>query len=241
MSEPSPAGLTETLSALTQTLLTDDSNLQDGLRRVAAAGCSLLANCTAASVTIIERGRPNTMGATDDSALALDRVQYDLGDGPCLSAATEGRTIRIDAVPTDRRWPVFNRAATASGVASTLSVPLRLADGNLTGGLNIYGQIEAGFSEHDEQVAEAFAAQASIVVANARAYWAAFELTRHLTAAMETRAVIEQAKGILMTTNRIDAHAAFDLLRRRSQAENRKLREIAAEIVAETTEDIGDA
>ena len=217
MSEHPPDELSRTLTALSRTLLTDDTNLQDGLRRVAEAGCSLLANCAAASVTVIERGRAHTMGATNDTALELDRIQYDSGDGPCLSAAIENRTIRIDAVPSDTRWPAFNRTAGENGIVSSLSVPLHLVDGDLTGGLNVYGRRSDSFSEHDEQMAEAFAVQASIVVANARAYWAAFELTRNLTTAMETRAVIEQAKGILMGSHRIDADAAFELLRHRSQ------------------------
>jgi GAF domain-containing protein len=232
MPERSADRLSSTLSSLSSTLLTDDANLQDGLRRVALAGCALLDKCSSASISLIERRRPNTVAATDDVALALDDAQYDVGDGPCLTAAAARHTIRIDAVAVDRRWPTFNQAAIDHGISCSLSVPLRLTDGDLSGGLNIYGVHAAGFSESDEQVAEVFAAHASIVVANARAYWAAFELTRHLTAAMETRAVIEQAKGILMTTHGVDAEAAFDLLRRRSQTENRKLHAIAAEMAA---------
>jgi GAF domain-containing protein len=230
MSAP-PDGLSEALGALSRALLTDDANLQAGLRRVAAAGCSLLANCTSASITIIDRGRPTTMASTDDAALALDEAQYDVGDGPCLTSAREGRTIRIDKLSEDDRWPAFRETALSSGIASSLSMPLNLGDHDYAGGLNIYSQVRNGFSEQDERLAGAFALQASIVVANARAYWASFELTRHLTAAMATRAVIEQAKGILMGEHRISADEAFDRLRRQSQAENRKLRDIAVDIV----------
>jgi GAF domain-containing protein len=232
MPEPSADRLSATVSSLSSTLLTDDANLHDGLRRVALAGCALLDKCSSASISLIERRRPSTVAATDDVALALDHAQYDVGDGPCLTAAAERRTIRIDVVATDRRWPIFSQAAIDQGISCSLSVPLRLTDGDLSGGLNIYGDHANGFSESDEQVAAVFAAHASIVVANARAYWAAFELTQHLTAAMETRAVIEQAKGMLMTTYEVDAEAAFDMLRRRSQAENRKLHDIAAEMAA---------
>lgn len=229
---PEPT-LWTTLGSLSRTLLTEDANLQAGLRRIAQAGCSLLPNCSAASMTIIEHARPMTVGATDDTALALDERQYRIDDGPCLCAARENRTIRIDDAASDARWPSFASAAVEVGVASSLSLPLHLVDTSYSGGLNLYGKEQAAFSEADEQLASAFADQASVIVANTRAYWAAFETTRNLTAAMQTREVIEQAKGMLMSTHRIDADRAFDMLRQRSQAENRKIRDIAAEMVHE--------
>lgn len=78
---------------------------------------------------------------------------------------------------------------------SSLSLPLMLAGNNTFAGSNIYGGVVAAFSDEDEQLSQAFAAQASIVVSNVQAYWAAFELSRNLTRAMEARAVIEQAKA----------------------------------------------
>ena len=233
-----PAGLAETLRSLSRTRLTDDANLQDGLCRVAAAGCSLLTNCTSASVTIIELGQATMVGATNDTARDLDTAQFDVGDGPCLTAARDGRTVRIDVVPADERWPGFTEAARVAGVASSLSVPLELGDGDgeYGGGLNFYAPVPGGFSEDDEELAVAFALQASIVVANAHAYWASFELTRHLTAAMASRAVIEQAKGMVMATHRCSADDAFDRLRRQSQVENRKLRSVATDLVNQVPE-----
>ena len=230
---PAPVGLSETLGSLSRTLLTDDANLQAGLRRVAAAGCSLLVNCSSASVTIIEHGRPSTMAATSDVAKTLDETQYRSDDGPCLTAARQARTIRIDNTSIDERWPEFSGAAHQHGIVSTLSVPMDLGDAAYAGGLNIYAATEAAFSELDEQVAGAFVVQASVIVANARAYWASFEMTRHLTTAMASRAVIEQAKGILMANYGVTSDEAFDRLRRQSQTENRKLRDIAADIVDE--------
>ena len=241
-----PAGLAETLRSLSRTRLTDDANLQDGLCRVAAAGCSLLSNCTSASVTIIELGQASMVGATNDTARDLDTAQFDVGDGPCLTAARDRRTVRIEAVPTDERWPGFTEAARVAGVASSLSVPLELGDGDgdcageYAGGLNFYAPVPSGFSEEDEELAVAFALQASIVVANAHAYWASFELTRHLTAAMASRAVIEQAKGMVMATHRCSADDAFDRLRRQSQSENRKLRSVATDLVNQVQEPIAN-
>ena len=111
-----------------------------------------------------------------------------------------------------------------------MSMPLDLS-GESVGGLNVYGREPGAFSEQDELLAKGFAVQASVVISNAQAYWAASELTRNLTVAMESRAVIEQAKGILIARHGLGDDEAFDLLRQQSQTENRKLRDVATEIV----------
>jgi GAF domain-containing protein len=231
MSSTSGEGATSGFATLSQWRVTDDVNLRDGLRKVAEAGCALLTNCSAASVTIIEGGRALTAAYTDESAEVLDTIQYDADDGPCLTAARQQRLIRIDDMTSDDRWPIFADAAAQRGVLSSLSVPLALAGDARMGGLNIYGQLEAAFSADDEQLATAFATQASVVVSNVQAYWAAFEMTRNLTRAMESRAVIEQAKGVLIARHGVGDDDSFDMLRSRSQTENRKLRDIAAELV----------
>jgi GAF domain-containing protein len=218
-------------TALSHWRVTDGVNLRDGLRKVAEAGCALLANCSAASVTIVERGHASTAASTDESAEALDALQYEDDAGPCLSAAREHRLVRIDDMTSDGRWPTFAEAAAERGVFSSLSIPLVLAGDDRAGGINIYRKVEVGFGPDDERLAMAFAAQASAVVANAEAYWSTFEMTRNLTRAMESRAVIEQAKGVLIAWHGLGDDDAFDMLRGRSQTENRKLRDIAAEVV----------
>src|SRR5688500_3279151 len=130
------------------TRLTDDANVHDALRRVAQAGCHLLSNCQAASVTIIEQGRPLTVASTDDAALAADAAQYAVDDGPCLTAARQQRVVLIEDVTVDDRWPAFRDAAVAEGFRASLSMPLNLgATGR--GGLNLYGDQPGAFTDHD--------------------------------------------------------------------------------------------
>jgi GAF domain-containing protein len=125
----------------------------------------------------------------------------------------------------------FAKAAMARGVKSTLSLPL-LAGGRAVGALNLYARVPNGFSAEDEAVGGDPAAAAAIVLVNAADYRAASELSERLTQAMQSRAVIEQAKGMLMSRSpHLDPDGAFDLLRRASQRENVKLREIAQRIV----------
>ena len=212
------------------TRIVDDQNLQAALLRVAQAGCQLLANCEAASITIIERGRPTTVSSTSDAAIVVDRAQYDANDGPCLAAAREERLIGLDDISDEQHWTSFRDAALGQGLLASLSLPLVLGGGT-QGGLNIYGNKPGAFSDDDERIATAFAAQASVVVANAQAYWTAFDATHNLSIALESRAVIEQAKGVLIARHGYSDDEAFAELRHRSQAANRKLREVAVDLV----------
>ena len=235
MTDPDHSSLARVTHAA-QRLLSDDASLVESLQGVATAGCSLLHGCEAASVTILERDRPMTISSTSDTALALDGAQYRQDDGPCLRAAREERVVRVDDAPNHPDWTEFAQAAKELGVSSSLSIPLALPDPVTFGGINFYGGGDRSFDDDDQRLAEAFAAQAATVVSNALAYWGAFDQATNLTLAMEHRAEIEQAKGILMVTQHCSPDAAFDLLRRASQRENRKLRDIAADLVRKTAD-----
>ncbi len=218
-----------------QRLLADDASLVDSLNGVATGGCSLLEGCKAASVTVLELDRPMTLTATSDTATALDAAQYEADAGPSLDAARGLRVVRIDDAEGSE-WPAFAESARELDVASALCVPLLLPDPTTLGAINFYGGASGTFCDGDLRMAQSFAAQASTVVSNALAYWGAFDQAANLTLAMEHRAEIEQAKGILMATQRCTADEAFDLLRRASQRENRKLRDVAADLVRHTAE-----
>lgn len=215
---------------LVRTVVTGETSLRDALHQVAGMGCGLIHGCAAASITLIVDGRPTSVACTDDVAADLDAAQYDAQVGPCLLAIEETRTVRVDD-PVDPSWPPeLVKAASAAGISSSLSTPLVLGSETL-GGLNLYGELPSSFDEEDEAALTMFASYASAVVANVNAYWDAKETTERLSAALASRAVIEQAKGILIARESMTADAAFDVLRRASQRENRKLRVIAQEIV----------
>ena len=177
------------------------------------------------------RARPSAdRVSTGDAALAADAAQYEVDDGPCLTAARQQHIVLIDDLTIDDRWPVFRRAALSKGFKTSMSIPLNLGPSG-RGGLNLYGEEAGAFAADDQDLATGFAAQASIVVANAQAYWAAFDATKNLTTALESRAVIEQAKGVLIARHGYSDDDAFNELRHRSQTANRKLRAIAIDIV----------
>ncbi|MDP9072079.1 MAG: GAF and ANTAR domain-containing protein, partial [Actinomycetota bacterium] len=188
-----------------------------------------------AGITMLVEGRPKTAVFTDETAVDIDAAQYETGVGPCLDAFRHQEVFRIDSTDKDDRWPAFCESAASYGIKSTLSVPL-VANHEGVGALNLYSREEGAFSEDHERVAQTFAAQAGIALANAQAYWDAYQLSQNLSEAMKSRATIEQAKGILMGARRCDADEAFQILVRASQRENRKLREVAEQIVRNTAQ-----
>jgi GAF domain-containing protein len=145
------------------------------------------------------------------------------------------KTYRIDDTASDTRWPEFAAAALSRGIRATLSVPLA-ARGESIGALNLYAENAGVFTGAHEKAVAVFAGQASIALANAQVYWDARELSENLSEAIKTREVISQAVGILMVTGGRTPDDAFQILANASQRENRKVRDIAAEVVTRTVQ-----
>jgi transcriptional regulator with GAF, ATPase, and Fis domain len=179
-----------------------------------------------------DRGRPATAVYTDEASPEMDASQYEENRGPCLDAWRQKRVVRIeDIADAADEYPKFSRAAADHGISSTLSLPLVIGDHGL-GAMNLYSIRVRAFTPDDETLGYDLATTASVVLSNASAFWQAYELGEHLTEAMKTRGVIEQAKGMLMAQSNLTADEAFGVLCRASQRENVKLRDIARRIVA---------
>jgi GAF domain-containing protein len=227
----SPDGVNGAVEAVAQFLVADVP-LGETLHRIAVLAREAIPSAMSIGVTLLdERQRPTTAVATDGLAPAVDAGQYEQGDGPCLHAYRAREIVRVDdASAVADRWPRFSQDAAAHGVRSTLGFPL-LAGDEVFGALNMYACTAGAFSPEDEEAASLFVTQASVVLANARAYWAASDLASGLAVAIRNRAVIEQAKGKIMATKRCSADEAFAILVKASQRENVKLRDIARHIV----------
>jgi GAF domain-containing protein len=226
--------LARSIAALSR-FFVGDGTLQETLNRVASLAEEALPGADVTGITMVVEGRTTTAVFTDDKAAQIDTAQYETGVGPCLDAFRHKQVFRIEDTAKDEQWPAFSEAAAAEGMQSVLSLPL-VANHEGLGALNFYSRTAHGFSDDDVEVGLQFATQAAITLANAQAYWDAHQLSQDLTEAMKSRATIEQAKGILMGAQRCTADEAFQILVRASQRENRKLREIADQIVSQAAQ-----
>jgi len=232
----------QALNALSRFLVSKTS-MGDTLLRVSQITTDAMPKADMAGITLLgEDGRPKTGIFTDPEAPEIEVAQYESGKGPCLDSWRQGRTVRLDDLKEAAdEYPEFATAAQAHGFKSTLSLPLVAGEQSL-GALNLYARSTNGFSSEDEALGMELAAAAAIVLANASAYWEASQLSEQLGQAMQSRAVIEQAKGILMARSPdLTPDDAFDLLRKVSQRENVKLRQIAERIVERKPSDVSGA
>jgi GAF domain-containing protein len=227
------APLTESLAVLSRYFV-GTGTLQETLDRVAELTGQAVGPTRFVGITLPVEGRQRTAVFTDPASPEIDQAQYDTGEGPCLDAIRDRRVHAVDATSEDGPWPAFRRAAAAHGIGATLSLPL-VVDDHVVGAMNLYAGEERAFGESDRNAALQFAAQAAIVLANAQAYWDAYELSARLGEAMKSRALIEQAKGILMGGRGCTPDAAFEALFRAAQREQVNLREMARRVVVDAT------
>jgi GAF domain-containing protein len=208
-----------------------EAPLEQLMERIALAAAEVIEPVAAASITFAKpQGRAWTVASTGALATDLDEAQYALGHGPCVDAATGGTAVLIRDMRAEDRWPGYTPVAVDAGVRSSLSMPLPIQE-HVLAALNLYSCEVDAFTEADRAAAVEVATTAAAAVANAVLYESASQLAADLQDAMRSRATIEQAKGIVMAQSAVGPDEAFDLLVRASQRENRKLRELAAEIV----------
>jgi GAF domain-containing protein len=208
-----------------------EHSLESLLQRVTDLAARVVQGEPVTSVTIVRDGGAVTVAASGRLALELDETQYRLGAGPCLQAATTGRQVEVVDTLTEDRWTEFSRTAVDHGCRSVLSFPLPAAE-QLTGGLNLYSTAPGVVDDGTRRTVERFTTYAVVAVSNMYLYRTAAERAEHLAAALDSRAVIDQAKGILMERFRMTADQAFQALAKVSMETNIKVREVAERFVA---------
>jgi len=214
-----------------------DRTLGEVLTDVTAIAARGIPGAEASSITLLRGDKAFTVAHFGEMSLAADELQYEHGYGPCMDAGRGGVLLRVDDMRTEQRWPDYVAHVVATTpVRSSLSVPLPYQGASI-GALNNYSTKPAAFASPDSLRAGTDVAEViAVAVANADAHAQLFDQARNMRLAMESRAVIEQAKGVLMAQRRVDAEQAFEILREASQRYNRKLRDIAFGIVESASE-----
>jgi GAF domain-containing protein len=213
------------LDILARALHVKNAELQPTLEAIVSTAVTMLSPALYAGLTVFSRGEFTPRASTGEAPLLLDRLQQELGDGPCINAAKHQSIFRIEDTGRDERWPEFSMEAARLNVRSMLCVPLWIDERSL-GALSLYADQVAAFTDLHERVTILLATFAALALAEA-------QRANQLHDALDNRDVIGQAKGILMERHGITADAAFGVLSRMSQAENIKLAEIARHL-AET-------
>jgi GAF domain-containing protein len=207
-----------------------EHSMESILQAVVDLAKTVLPGDPEASITLLINDKPTTAVFTGQLARDCDESQYEQGHGPCLHAASTGELTEIADMQAETRWRDYVQQAGERGVLSSLSVPLPITDG-VSGALNIYAREPNTFDADSRSAAVRFAPYAGVAVANMYAYQNAQNLAANLQKALDSRAVIDQAKGILMERYKLTAEQAFRALARISMQTNRKVRDIADQLV----------
>jgi transcriptional regulator with GAF, ATPase, and Fis domain len=173
----------------------------------------------------------DVIASTSENSRIVGLMQLRAGEGPCVEAITSGDVVSVvDEAEMHDRWPVFADAATGSGFASVHAIPLRLR-GQVIGSLNLFRDREGALNEADAIAAQALADVATISVLQERTIHDSSVVRDQLQRALDTRVVIEQAKGVLAYTHDVDMDAAFRLIRQQARSTQSPMSEVAAGVV----------
>ena len=202
----------------------EHADLAKTLEVITRAAVELVPGAEHAGITLATRGsRFESRAATSALPRRIDELQYELQDGPCVQAIWEKETVRVDDMEREDRWPVFAPEAADLGARSMLAVRLYTTD-DTVGALNLHSSRPGAFDDDVVSIATTLATHAAFAaVAAVR--------EEQFRAALASRDVIGQAKGVLMERFGIDDEAAFGMLRRLSQERNQLVRELAVAVV----------
>ncbi|MEU5778445.1 GAF and ANTAR domain-containing protein [Streptomyces venezuelae] len=215
------------MAAMARDLLAQTS-VDATLERITSSATELVEGCDAAGILILHGGQVETLAPTHQLVVDSDALQAREGEGPCFDVAWSGggeRVFRISDFTHDQpRWPAYAVEARALGIGSMMGFLLFTEDEEL-GALNLYSARPGAFNENDETAGLLLASHAAVAFSSARTH-------AQLEQAVSTRHTIGEAMGILMGRHRLTEEEAFDVLRRYSQENNVKLRDVAARVCA---------
>jgi GAF domain-containing protein len=222
--------LAERISEVARLLESEDDS-DAVLHRITSLCVELIPGATAAAVTIAAGDHTYTFAASDPRIDELHRIQFESGHGPAVETLSFNEPRHARDITRERRWTAFCHAAANAGFRSCLALPLH-SSRQPAGAIALYAEHPNAFGEAAHDVALLFAAQGGTALHNAEVYGACRHMARNLQAALESRAVIEQAKDIVSADLGVPAEQALQLIRRTSQDTNQKMRDIAAQLIA---------
>jgi GAF domain-containing protein len=222
--------LSHTFLQLADTLV-DDFDIID-LLTILADRCIELVDADAAGILLVDTdGNLRVMAASSEQARLLELFQLQNEEGPCLEAFSTGQAvINTELRQAVEQWPRFTPYAVGAGFESAYALPLRLR-GTVIGALNLFRSGTGPMTDADVQLAQALADIASIAILQAKAIRNAQQRDDQLQHALDSRVVIEQAKGVLAERAHIDMDTAFKRIRNHARNSNTQLTTVATQII----------
>ncbi|MER7283394.1 GAF and ANTAR domain-containing protein [Dactylosporangium sp. NPDC000244] len=213
--------------------LVDEFDLIEFLQMLADRAAGLIDTATVGLLLADEQNRLRFMAASDETTKLLELFQLQWQDGPCLDAfRTAEPVVNADLRTASARWPRFAPYATAAGFRSVHAFPLRLRN-EVIGAMGVFGTGSTAFDDADVQIVQALADVAAIGLLQERTIRRGEVLTEQLQGALNSRIVIEQAKGAIAQSYHISVDAAFELIRAYARRTNRRLSEVARLVVTD--------
>jgi len=213
-------------------LLRTQRTLPAKLETVVAIAKRTVPNCDSAGIILMIDGLPTTSAVSDRLAVEIDLVQYETGQGPCLSAMQDSHVVRIDVLERDSRFTRFAPGALDRDIDSVMSLPLPVGN-TVIGALNLYSRLPNAFDRQSEQVAQPLAAYAAEVIGTSPLYAYSLDMVDGLVESLESRAVIAQASGIIMAIESRTSQEALDRLRTLALASGKSMRTVADSVIEE--------
>lgn len=221
--------LAEMFVTLADTLVAD-YDVVDLLDQLVAASVNLLGVTAAGLLLDDQKGKLAVVAASSEESRLVEVFQLQSDQGPCLDCVRTGLAVTSGDLESDHtRWPVFARAALDAGFHSVTAVPLRLREQTI-GGLNMFHARPEAMSANDQRLAQALADVATIGILQRRSIHRSTLVAEQLQHALNSRVIIEQAKGVLAERHTIDMEEAFRMLRRHSRSHNVLLTDVASAV-----------
>lgn len=228
--DPSVVELTAAFARL-QGLLLDAPVATTAVTQLAEVARDLIPLAVGAGVTLIDaNGVPTSTASTDWVVEAVDRMQYELGKGPCLSAWDTVSLQRVEDTLTEARWPEWAAAAAATGVRSVVSTPL-VYRGREIGAVKVYAAEPCAFTEHEEHLLGLLATAAAALLGAAQSARSVHRFGDELKSSLAERHQVQAAVGILMERHDLDIDAAHTQLLLTARQQQVPTLEIAARLV----------
>jgi transcriptional regulator with GAF, ATPase, and Fis domain len=213
-------------------IVSDGVGFHDTLQQIANYAATVHRDAHGAAITMLEHRRPRVVVASEPVVGEAEQIQYDIDEGPALTAALAGHAVVSGSLGGDRNWPRFGPRVGRMGLHSVLAVPLVVHD-LVVGTMTIYSRSKDAFSPAAVRAAERYAGPASAVARNAMVLDRLGVEVAQLTTALRTRPIIDEAVGIIMSRTGKSAEEGFAVLRRESNNRQMKVSEVAQRLVDE--------